>query len=85
MKKIAILSLFLLLAKLADAQSVAPNVANDTLQKAAPALTVTQRTAVITDEGTNEPGSEYQKTTLNGKDIYIKKENQITIIYEPQK
>jgi hypothetical protein len=41
------------------------------------------REAIITDEGTNEPTG-FEHTTFNGKDVYIKQESKLTIIYEPQ-
>jgi hypothetical protein len=39
---------------------------------------------IITDEETNAPNEDYIKSTFNGKDVYIKQENQMTIIYVPE-
>jgi hypothetical protein len=54
----------------------------DTMKRVA-APVESRKEPVINDEGTNIPGSEYEKTTFNGQDIYIKQDSKITIIYEP--
>lgn len=45
-------------------------------------LIISPNEEISSDEGTNTPVN-FEKTTFDGKDVYIKQEKQITIIYEP--
>jgi hypothetical protein len=87
MKKILLSGLLLLAVSAVFSQSASTgsNLSNiiqvDTMKRVDPPQA--KREPIITDEGTNEPTG-FEQTTYNGKDIYIKQESQITIIYEPK-